>query len=104
MDATNAASEAASSVSSSEDVITRHTTLYNPSGDLVVSARAAKGTTLLFRVHSVILAQHSPVFSGMLEMPAGTGGREMYDGAPLVHFPDEAEDVEELFRVFYNPG
>ncbi|GJE95289.1 BTB domain-containing protein [Phanerochaete sordida] len=83
----------------------RHPTLYFANGDLVVSAESSDGSGMqLFRVHTVILAQHSPVFGDMLAIPAGPDGRETYDGAHVVRFPDTAEDVEKLFSVFYNPG
>ena len=65
----------------------RHSTLYWPNGDLVVSAQDSAGKTQLFRVHIATLAQHFPIFSAMLALPSGATS-EAYDGAPLVHFPD----------------
>lgn len=82
----------------------RHSSLYFANGDLVVSAQDPTGERHIFRVHTVILGQHSPIFAAMLAIPAGPGGREAYDGVPLVHFPDDATDVAKLFEVFYNPG
>lgn len=70
----------------------------------MVSTQTETGTTCLFRVHSVILGHHSPVFADMFDMPSGTSGRETYEDAALVHFPDAMEDVEGLFRTFYEPG
>lgn len=73
-------------------------------GDLVVSSRTPDGVLHLFGVHTGILAQHSPVFADMINLSGSTAGRETYDGAPLVHFPDDAKDVAELFQVSHNPG
>lgn len=81
----------------------RHPTLYKASGDLVISA-TAESRTHLFRVHSVILAEHSPVFSGMLTLPRESGADVQYDGAPLVHLPDDAKDVTSLLELLYSPG
>ncbi|GJE95931.1 hypothetical protein PsYK624_121230 [Phanerochaete sordida] len=82
----------------------RHPTLYKASGDLVVSA-ADGSATHLFRVHALILAEQSPVFAGMLSLPT-TGGADMqtYDGAPIVHLPDNAKDVTALLEAIYTPG
>ena len=57
-----------------------------------------------FRIHNSVLAHHSPVFADMLSIPAGSMEREKYDGVSLVHLHDDAEDVEELFKVFYTLG
>lgn len=85
-------------------ITVRDPDLFYPTGDLVVSARLHDGGLHLFRIHTVILAQFSPVFADMLAMPRGAEGKETYDGVPFVHFPDDAEDIVELFRVFYRPG
>lgn len=82
----------------------RHPTLYKATGDIVVSATSG-GSTHLFRVHTVILAEHSPVFAGMLALPKGPNvGMQTYDGVPAVHLPDDAEDVASLFKLLYSPG
>lgn len=81
----------------------RHPTLYMPTGDFVISAKSDDAAQL-FRVHSAILALHSPVFAGMFALPVQQENMEKYDGAPLVHLPDKAKDVESLLEVLYSPG
>ena len=81
----------------------RHPTLYKATGDLVISA-AHENVTHLFRVHTVILAEHSPVFAGMLTLPMAANGVETYDGVPSVHLPDNVKDVTALLEVLYTPG
>ena len=87
-----------------KELVTRDQALYYPTGDLVVSARTPGGGLHLFRVHAAVIGQLSPIFGDMLKLPSGNDGREMFDGVPLVHFPDPVADVGELFRSFYNPG
>ena len=77
----------------------RHPTLYKASGDFVISA-ADGAATHLFRVHALILAEHSPIFAGMLTLPTTA---DTYDGVPAVHLPDNAKDVAVLLEVFYTP-
>ncbi|GJE95933.1 hypothetical protein PsYK624_121250 [Phanerochaete sordida] len=82
----------------------RHPTLYKATGDIVVSA-TSEDLTHLFRVHTVILAEHSPVFAGMLTLPKGPDvDMQTYDGVPVVHLPDDAKDVESLLVLLYSPG
>ena len=80
----------------------RHPTLYKETGDLVVSA-TYEDETHLFRVHTVVLAEHSPVFAGMFTLPPVEDGAQMYDGAPFVHLPDNAKDVASLLKSMYRP-
>lgn len=61
-----------------------------------------KGKQILFRVHAAILAHHSPVFAGMLSLPTSPEINETYDGAPLVHMPDDAIDLAILLNALYD--
>ena len=82
----------------------RHPTLYKASGDLVISA-ADGAAAHLFRVHALILAEHSPIFAGMLSLPTGAQADvDTYDGVPVVHLPDNAKDVASMLEVIYTPG
>ncbi|GJE95930.1 hypothetical protein PsYK624_121220 [Phanerochaete sordida] len=81
----------------------RHPTLYKASGDLAISA-VDGDVTHLYRVHALILAEHSPVFAGMLTLPAAADASvQTYDGAPVVHLPDNAKEVKTLLEVLYTP-
>ncbi|KIP07185.1 hypothetical protein PHLGIDRAFT_118338 [Phlebiopsis gigantea 11061_1 CR5-6] len=82
------------------EAVTRDQTLYYVTGDLVVSAPTPAGGLHLFRVHTAIISQFSPVLGDMLKLPSGTDAREIFGGVPLLHFPDPAADVGELFRSF----
>lgn len=88
------------------DAAVRHESLYFADGDLVVATETntVEQRTVLFRVHTVILAQHSPVFRDMLSFSRDGAGAETYDGVPLVRFQDLADDVAALFDTFYNLG
>ena len=44
------------------------------------------------RVHQSILAANSPVLADMFSVPQPTDG-EMYEGLPMISFPDPPEDV-----------
>ncbi|KAF7291045.1 BTB domain-containing protein [Mycena chlorophos] len=80
----------------------RHDTLYLKDGNIVLIAG-----DVIFRAHQSILSLQSPVFSTMFTLPptsAGNGGHECYDGAPLVVMPDEAESIEALLKVLYDPS
>ena len=57
---------------------------------------------LQFRVHSFMLAHHSPIFSDMFALPSPSIA-DTYEGAPLVDMPDKAEDLADLLKVLYDP-
>ena len=82
----------------------RHPSLYFEDGDLVISATQQDDAPVLFRAHAAILGHFSPVFRDMMSLPTGGSGRELYDGAPIVHLPDDARDVADFFEALYNPG
>jgi predicted transcriptional regulator len=83
---------------------TRHGSLYLADGNLVVAASSGGGTMMLFRVHQSMLALQSPVFAGMFTLPPPDANQDVYDGAPFVHMPDDAKDIESLLKVLYNPS
>lgn len=62
----------------------RHKRLYYKNGDIVISAqsRAQKNVVRFFRVDKIVLARHSTVFEGMLDVSAEAGidPDEQYDG------------------------
>ena len=77
--------------------------MYFPDGDFVISATSRGKTFIqLYRVDKVFLARHSPVFKDMLFLGDGDSHNEQYDGAPKVHFLDDAEDVADLIGAMYN--
>lgn len=74
-----------------------HNDLYFPDGNLVlITDRKA------FRVHSGILARHSEVFRDMLTVAGSAESEERYDGTPVVHMIDAAEDLELLLKMLYD--
>ncbi|GJE95300.1 BTB domain-containing protein [Phanerochaete sordida] len=81
-----------------------HQSLYFKDGDLVISASGKSGKTLLYRVHTAILAQFSPIFRDMLLLPTETSDIEKYDGVPIVYLPDDQNDVSEFLQALYNPS
>lgn len=57
----------------------------------------------LFRVYSGILSQASPVFKDMFTIPQpATDECESYDGCPLVHAPDSAQDLRPFLRALHD--
>ncbi|TDL23942.1 hypothetical protein BD410DRAFT_745952 [Rickenella mellea] len=85
--------------------IERDTTHYFANGDIVISSvNKAATSTILFRLHKVVLNHHSQVFSDMFSVPEPqAGGQELYEGCPLVHMSDSAEDLHYLFLYIYDP-
>lgn len=57
----------------------------------------------LFKCHSIILSQHSPVFRDMLAIPPSSAPEDAYMGLPLVRLPDPFADIKELLRMLYDP-
>ncbi|KAI0791169.1 hypothetical protein C8Q75DRAFT_61827 [Abortiporus biennis] len=55
-----------------------------------------------FRVDSIFLSRHSPVFKDMFSIPRPPA-LETFDGAPLVRLSDSANDVEKLLNALSNP-
>ena len=94
-------------VNSSQKQLEQHPSLYFADGDLVIVACTdpAAANSIVFRVHGAILGLFSPVFAGMLSLPApSVSGRELYDGVPLVHLSDDAKDMADFLDALYNPG
>ncbi|KAK7054241.1 BTB domain-containing protein [Favolaschia claudopus] len=85
---------------------TRHSSLYLADGNLVVAAPISGngGGTMLFRVHQSMLSLQSPVFAAMFTLPPPADTTDVYDKAPFVRMSDDAEDLESLFKVLYNPS
>jgi hypothetical protein len=59
---------------------------------------------MLFRVHQSMLSLQSPIFAAMFTLPRPDANGDVYDGAPFVHMPDDAKDIESLLKVLYNPS
>lgn len=59
----------------------------------------AEGT--YFKVYSGILAKSSPVFQDMFAFPQRPDC-EMYDGCPLVHMPDTAQDLRHFLKAMHD--
>ncbi|KAI0791199.1 hypothetical protein C8Q75DRAFT_805559 [Abortiporus biennis] len=83
------------------NVTVKHTELYLPDGDLVISCPTKQsGSRMLFRVDRIFLSRHSAIFKDMFSLPPRPdGGVEQYDGAPFVCIPDEAEDMASFLEV-----
>lgn len=57
---------------------------------------------IFFRVHKSLLVSASQVFADMFDVSSGTNADlDMYDGVPLVHLPDPAEDIEVMVDTLY---
>ena len=54
---------------------------------------------VLFKVHRSVLASNSKIFTDMFSI--SDHGSESFDGIPLVHMPDPAEDIEVLIDTIY---
>ncbi|EKM60373.1 uncharacterized protein PHACADRAFT_246254 [Phanerochaete carnosa HHB-10118-sp] len=82
---------------------TRDTKWYLPDGDVVLCASDAQPRVRIFRVHQLILAQHSAIFASLFTLPANSSTNESYDGAPLVEMQDDADELGELVGALYDP-
>jgi len=85
-----------------------HERHYISDGNVVLSAVSQDKTrTVVFRVHKSLLTEQSEVFESMFAVPQGDGESdghvESYEGLPLVHMPDTAEEVEELLNALRDP-
>jgi len=82
----------------------RHPTLYFPDGNLVILCKNHEGKPTYFRVHKTVMARDSPVFADMFSVPLPPDGKEgLFDGAPLVEFPDDSQDMITFLKCFYEP-
>lgn len=99
----------------------RHTKLYFTDGNICLSAVSHASAAsqsdsnaemlaapdhplsagIFFRVHQSVLSIHSPIFCDMFGLPSTDDTNETYDGVPLVHMPDSAEDLESLLTALY---
>ncbi|KAF7795094.1 hypothetical protein EIP86_006239 [Pleurotus ostreatoroseus] len=61
------------------------------------------GSLQLYRVDKTFLSRYSSVFDDMLSMPAPQS-IETIDDVPVVHLPDDAQDVSTLLETLYNPS
>jgi hypothetical protein len=48
-----------------------------------------------------MLSKVSPVFENMFTLPTGDA-EEKFEGVPLVHMPECAEELESLLKVLYH--
>ena len=82
----------------------RHPKLYLVDGDIVLSAKkATDGSIVLFRVDKVLLCRYSAIMKNILSIPSDAAANESYDGFVRVEMPDDAEDLERLLTVLYEP-
>lgn len=87
-----------------------HSSLYFPHGDIILEAKPGSSNpsspSILFRVHRWLLAHHSPVFRDMFSMPypRTEAKDDIYDGAPVVEMTDDAQDLESLLCILYDPS
>ena len=62
-----------------------------------------KADDTLFRVYSGLLAQLSPVFRDMFAFPQPCAGDdETYEGCPVVHMPDAADELQPFLRAMHD--
>ena len=75
----------------------------NPAADIIL--RSSDGVN--FHVHSIILAEASPVFADMLSIPqpANTMSRikskGVSEGKPIVNLSEESQTLDRLLRLCY---
>ncbi|KAF7326090.1 hypothetical protein MKEN_00460300 [Mycena kentingensis (nom. inval.)] len=68
-------------------------------GDIVLQTENTQ-----FRVNSDVLAQQSPLFAKMFELPQPPAETEpSVDGCPVIHVSDSARDWENILSVLYSP-
>ncbi|KAH9885127.1 hypothetical protein C8Q73DRAFT_784849 [Cubamyces lactineus] len=67
-----------------------------PTGNIILVA----GRQVAFRVYQGILARRSEVFRGLFELPPPPDSEKM-DGCPVVHLPDDPQDLKHFLRVIY---
>ncbi|KAK6981522.1 BTB domain-containing protein [Favolaschia claudopus] len=70
--------------------------LWFEDGNLVLATQIS-----LFRVYRGLLAKESPVFRDMLRIPQPTDA-ETLDNCPVVHLPDDDEDVEFFLKALFD--
>ena len=78
---------------------TRDPDLWYSDGSVVLRADDS-----LFRVYSGTLSQASPVFRAMFGIPQLADDSESYEGCPLVHMPDSAQDLRPFLRAMHDCG
>ena len=77
-----------------------------PDGDVILALSSARNPQdkVLYRVDKLILSRHSPTFSGLFSIPYDSAANEEYDGVPVVHLDDHAEDIFALLQWLYDPS
>ena len=68
-----------------------------------MTAMLPDGSLQLYRVDKTFLSRYSSVFDDMLSMPAPQSIETIHD-VPVVHLPDDAQDVSTLLETLYNPS
>lgn len=53
-----------------------------------------------FKIHKGILSLKSAIFNDLFSMAHLTPD-DQFDGCPIVHLTDSAEDIEEVLKVLY---
>lgn len=84
--------------------IQRHSTLYAPTGDVVILAPASEVDSdpryIAFRLHTSTILLWSPYFGQVLGSTIRSlNVDDLYDGAPVVLMPDSASDLETLLNA-----
>ena len=55
-----------------------------------------------FKLYKGILASVSPVFKDMFAFPQNPTDCEIYDGCPVFHMPDIAQDLRPLLKALHD--
>ncbi|KAJ7061505.1 hypothetical protein C8F01DRAFT_1137611 [Mycena amicta] len=81
------------------DAPKRAESLWFSDGSIVLQA----GNTQ-YKVFHGILSVRSPIFRDMLAMPQPQADRELVEGCPLVHIPDDEADTTAFLNAIFHPS
>ena len=74
-----------------------HSTFWFKDGSVVLIASKSAG----FKVHMSVLSRHSSVFDDLFSVPQPEEA-ERVENCPVVHVPDEPEDMAHLLFALYD--